>query len=204
MFDGLLQRVQQTFGCQALITTAVDKIKVLQRLKEGQDVNYPYIFLNLQGMSQNKESYATNAMARRGLMAVIASDHNQGRTVRLIPTNFDFELEFVTNRYSGVDQGSITAFSKRWLFAARCGYLKFSIDYGRLKINVSTTLGDQISIPSQENRLESESSYKLTTTLTVHGYVSESELGTQGVVQHLEVDATLQGTDGYQFFPFEE
>lgn len=204
VFEGLGNRIQQVFGCRCIYTTANDKTQVLARLSEGKKVEYPYIFMTLQNMGPNTESYATNRIARRGL-AVTVGD-NQAQTVRLLPTNFELEIEFITNKFKGFEQGSVLAFARRWLFARRCGYLKFNIKYGRLALWVSATLGEQVTVPQLENKVETETSYKVTTTITVHGYSSEPELGTQGIVQDLVVDGVVLNADGSlpgsQFFSF--
>lgn len=204
IFEGILGRVQQVFGCKVVFTTANDKTKTLARLREGSELQYPYIFLVLNNYSRNKESYVSRYLPRRGLMAVVGEE--QGQTVRLLPTNFDLEVEFVTNKFQGIEQGTVTAFAKRWLFAADCGYLKFNVMYGRLQLPISVTLGDAVPIPPLENKVEVESAYKITTSLTVHGYVSESVLGSQGIVNTLAVDEVMANSDGsipgHQFIPF--
>jgi hypothetical protein len=176
---------------------------VLQRLFEGRAVQYPYIFMTLQTLASNSESYMTNLMARRGIM--IARGETQGQMVRMMPSNFTLEVEFVTNKFQGLEQGSVLAFARRWLFARRCGYLKFNIKYGRLDLWIASTLSDDVVIPSLENKVETETAYKTTSTMVVHGYISEPDLGSQGIVNDIQV-TTLVGPDGKvpgsQFFAF--
>lgn len=204
VFEGLSKRMSQVFGCRCIHTNANDKTKTLARVFEGKPVVYPYMFLVMQSLSQNTESYTTNKMARQGVS--LQSSEGQSNTVRMIPANFEFEVEYVTNKFQSLEQGSVLAFSRRWLFARRCGYLKFNIKYGRLALWISSTLGDSVTIPQLENKVETETSYKSTVNLTVHGYISEPELGTQGVVQDVRVNEVLVGADGAvpgsQFFAF--
>lgn len=203
VFEGLVQRIQQTFNCPVLITTANDKTKQLARLREGKEVEYPYIFLTINSVAHNKESFSTNMMARRGLVTVVGQ---QAMTVRLMPTNFEIDVEFVTNKFQGNEQGTVLSFAKRWMFAQRCGYFKFNIMYGRLKINIGLTPSDTVATPPLENKVETETAYKVTTSMVVHGYVSEPVLGTQGIIQTLVIDEVVANpdgsVDGYQFIPF--
>lgn len=131
---------------------------------------------------------------------MVSVNENQGQAVRVLPTNFDFEVEFVTNKFLG-GQGSVMGFQKRWLFARRAGWLKFNVDYGRLQFPISLTLSEQVQTPQGENKVEAESKYLVTSTLTVHGYTSEEMLATQGVVTTVEMHMAVAGV-GAQFFPF--
>jgi hypothetical protein len=204
VFEGLSKRVQEVFDSICIITTAQDKTKALEKFLSGKKVEYPYIFITPQTLGPNKESYSTNQMARRGLRTVVGE--NQMQTVRVLPANFDFEIELITNKFMGPAPYSVMGFARRWMFAARCGYLKFNIQYGSLSLGISLTLADQVTLPSLENKVETETAYKVTATLTVHGYVSEPILGSQGIINELEVDVALAGAQGeddtVQFFPF--
>lgn len=202
--DGILRRLQQTFGVQAIFTTANDKTKTLARLREGSNVNYPYLFLTINSFARNPESYATNRLARKGVMTVVGE--GQGLTVRLMPANFEAEVEFITNKYEGTEQGTVSSFARRWLFASRCGYLKFNIMYGRLNLPISVTMSESVSIPPLENKVEQETAYKLNPTMTIHGWISEPAMGTEGIVTDLVVDEVFANSDGsvpsHQFIPF--
>lgn len=203
VFEGLSKKIQQVFNCICIITTANDKTKVLARVLEGKKVEYPYIFIVPQSLGANTESYNANFLGRRGLITTI--DGDVARTVRIMPANFDVELEFVTNKYQSLEQGSMLAFARRWLFARRFGYLKFNVRYGRLNLAIAPTLADVVTLPQLDNKVEAEASYKATTTLTVHGYISEPELGTQGIIEELKVQTFLNAdgsTPPTQFISF--
>ncbi len=204
VFEGLTKRFQQVFGCVCIVTTANDKTQALARLFEGKPVQYPYMFIVPQTLGVNAEGYTTNQMARRGL--VVTTNEGQSQTVRMMPANFEFEIEYVTNKYQGLEQGSVLAFARRWLFSRRCGYLKFNIKYGRLALWIASTLAETVTLPQLENKVETESSYKATANLTVHGYISEPELGSQGVVNDLRVNEVVVDSNGAvtgsEFFAF--
>lgn len=204
VFEGLSKRIQQVFQCICIHTSSNDKTKALERVFEGRSVQYPYIFMIVQTLGPNTESYATNRMARRGLLTTVHDGFAQA--VRMMPANFEIQIEYVTNKFQSVEQGSVIAFARRWLFARRCGYLKFNIKYGRLALWISSTLNDSVTIPELGNKVETESAYTATVNLTVHGYISEPDLGTQGIVQELVVNEVFVGADGSvpdsQFFAF--
>lgn len=204
IYTGLVQRMQQVFGCLPVITTASDKTALIARLRSGDQVEYPYMFLTIQSVAHNKESYSANGIARRGLTTLVEQD--QIYNVRLMPVNIEIEVEFHTNKFQGIGSEAVLTFAKRWMFAYRCGYLKFNVEYGRLNVAVSMTLNESVSTPPLENKTETETAYKVTSSLTLHGYVSEAQLATQGRITSLEVDQVLTNgggvVSGYQFIPF--
>lgn len=197
--------MRQVFGCPCVYSTSNDETQALSKMFGGKPVEYPYIFVSISTVGANHESYATNRMARRGV-PVVVSDEQVGM-LRLLPTSFECEVKFVTNRFSDIDQGSVTSFSRRWLFARRCGYLKFNINYGRLNFPIGIEMTDSVPVPKLENKVEQESAYPpITVSLTVKGYMSEPELGSQGIVNTVEVDSVVLNPDGSvpgsQFFSF--
>lgn len=199
VFKGLVQRASQVFGCRAILVTANDKQAALAKTFNGQPVEYPYLFITPGSLSNNTESYATNFLARKGLMTTVGE--KQGMVVKLMPANFETEFEFCTNKFMAVEQGSVLSYAKRWLFARRAGWLKFNVEYGRLRLPISLTLADSVPTPPMENKTENESVYKIVSTCTVHGWISEATLQTQGVVNTIELQTTIAGV-GAQFFPF--
>lgn len=193
---GFQQRFQQVFGAKCLFINANDKTKVLQRIfGEGEALTYPYAYFVIQSMGANTESYNAHAMARRGMVLGVNAD-NSLQTVRVLPTNFVVEVSYVTNKFESVEQGSVLAFVRRWLLARRVGYLKFSINYGRLQFGISHTLDESVNIPQRENIAENETSYLTTTSATIHGYISEPILGQQGKVNEVRVNDSLGGVKG--------
>jgi hypothetical protein len=201
---GFSSRFQQVFNCICLYATATDKMKALERVFGGREVTYPYALFTIQTLASNNESYVNQSLARRGLTTVVKDGFLH--TVRLMPANFEIEIEYYTNRYQGLEQGSVLAFVKRWLFARRLGYLKFNINYGSLTPMVGVTMSESLTLPPRENSVEQETVYKTVTTATIHGYISEASLGTKGVIQQLDVEELVLNPDGsvpgYQFFSF--
>lgn len=203
---GFAQRFQQVFGCLVTWTTATDKMQVIQKLFNGKEVTYPYACLTLTAMAANHESYNHNALARRGVRVTVGSNQTTIATAKLVPTNFEVEAEFITNKFQGVESGTVRGFARRWLLARRMGYLKYNVRYGSLSAGIGVTLSENVSIPVRENVVETETAYKTTVTATIHGYISEPILGSQGVTQEVIIDGQVVGADGkvpgYQFFAF--
>jgi hypothetical protein len=204
VFEGLQTRLQQVFGCLCFYTTSNDRTKILARLTEGEKPEYPFLFITLTNLTHTSDSYNTNQMARRGLRVKMGDGFM--RTVRIMPASFDIEIEYVTNKFQGLEQGSVLAFVRRWMFARRCGYLKFDIRYGTLNLWIAPMMNEQVNIPQLDNKVETETAYKTTATLTMRGYISEPVLGTIGIVENLQVNGVTMNTDGSmpnsQFFPF--
>lgn len=205
VFAGFQQRFQQQFDCPVIYTTSSDKTHALSRLLNGKPVTYPYAFMTVQNIGFNRDSYSSNWLARRGLISTVDAN-NVATRVRLMPANFDLEIEYVTNKFQSGDQGSALAFVRRWMFASRAGYLKFNVKYGSITLGISATLSDQPPIPLRENATENETSFKITTNVTLHGYVSEPVLGGVGIVSDVIANGVnLSATDssGTDFFDIE-
>lgn len=200
VLSGLLARYQQVFGCLCAYVTAVDKIKVIERLFEGKTPSYPYALLTLTGVTRNMESYNPHSMARRGL--VVDVGQGQAITTRVIPANFEIEIEYHTDKYKGFTGNSVLAYTRRWMFAQRMGYLKFNTRYGRIMFSTGATLADISGIPVRDSATDAETVYKLPSTLTLHGYVSEPTIGTVGIIDSIDLEQGVQDNPNSQFFPF--
>ncbi len=196
---GLSKRVSTVFGCKTLITTANDKTRALAKLQEGNAVEYPYAFITVQSMAINRESYVNTSLSRVGVPVVLSE--TQAFKARITPTNFNIEIEYHTNQFKGSAQ-SVTGFVKRWLFACKCGYLKFNVNYGRLEARIGITMDDQVTIPSLESKVDQEAVYKITANLVVHGYTSEPILGSMGIINEIDISETYGPAQGYTYAAF--
>jgi hypothetical protein len=201
VFDGILKRFTEVFQCRAAITTTNDKTRTLERFFSGNQVEYPYAFLTVQSVAHNKDSYQNTMLTRRGVR--ISTSENQIMAARILPTNFSMEVEFHTNKFSGIEPQTVMGYARRWLFAYKCGYLKFNIQYGQLETRIGVTLDESVSTPPLENRVENEAVYKITSNLVVHGYTSEPILGSQGRVSDIDLQMLFGSAQGYDFVPFE-
>lgn len=204
VLKGFQQRFQQQFECPCYYVTTNEEATIAQAAKEGEPLRYPYAFLRIQTVSSNTEGYSTNRMARHGLIAIVEDDNLVGHRVRCIPTTFDIEVKYVTDKFRSTQQGSVLAFIRRWLMARRIGSLQFNIRYGRLSLGVQVALGDSVPFSPRENAPENETSYQVLTTASIKGYVSEPVLGQQGIVNQVAMLEVLEaeGLSGGTFFPF--
>lgn len=203
---GFQQRFQQVFNCKCAYANEFEKTKVLERIfGQGQPLEYPYAWFEVQNVGHNKEWYSTQLMVRKGLVVSVDSGTTVQK-VRVMPCNFDLAITYVTNKFDSVEQGSVLAFARRWVLAYRGGYLKFTINYGRLAFNVALTMPESLAIPTRENVVETETSYKLTANLTVHGFLSEPVFAQGRKTNTVNVQATIQGVNpqivGSQFLAF--
>jgi len=206
VLNGFQQRFQQVFGAvKCAFINANDKTKILQRLFGDTPLEYPYATFEIRRVEENAESYNPHNFLRRGLVLDVASD-TEVRTVRVLPTNFEIEIEYTTNKFQSVEQGSVLAFCRRWLLARRLGYLKTSINYGRHQFGILVTMDPGIDTPSRENVVENETSYKISCRAVIHGYTSEPVLGQKGKVTQFNVNGQVGQVNGQiistQFFAF--
>lgn len=206
---GFQERFQQVFGAvKCAYINANDKTRILQKVfGEGQPLEYPYATFEIKRVDDNVESYNPHYLMRRGLVLSVDSNSTL-QTVKVLPTNFEIEIEYTTNKFQSVQQGSVLAFTRRWLHARRGGYLKTSINYGRLQFGIGVTLDPGIDIPSRENVTENETSFKIMCKAIIHGYTSEPVLGVKGKVNQFNVNGAVSGVNGKvvstQFFAFPE
>ncbi|EMI5828672.1 hypothetical protein ROB59_000276 [Staphylococcus aureus] len=188
VFEEFQSRFQQVFNCSkcAFINTH-DKTAQLQKLfGKGKPLTYPYAYFEVKKISENIDSYNPHQMMRRGMVLNVNSGSTI-QTVRVLPTDYEIDITYVTNRFQSVEQGSVIAFSRRWLMARRLGWLKGSIDYGRMQFGIGITMDSSISTPSLGNIVEAETAFAVSVSATVHGYTSEPVLGEQGKINTINV-----------------
>jgi hypothetical protein len=183
---GFAQQMIRQFRAEASYTTAPDKLKALQQYLGNKTPTYPYIFLNVQSTAPNNDSYNAHRLSRHGIPVSLNTDNNQIQTARIVPVNFEIEVTFITNKYTG-ELDAVQGFVTRWLFARRNGALQFNVDYGLSQLSISYMLSDNVPTPPRENPADGESVYQVVTTATVHGFISEPELGTRGRVNRIQL-----------------
>lgn len=199
---GFQQKVVEQFRCPAHYTTSPDKLASLKTLLGNEQPQYPYLFMTVQSGAPNVDWYTSRRLARYGVPVTMSDDKKQMFYARLLPHNFEMELTFVTNKYSGGLE-SVEGFQRRWMFGRRNGFLQYRINYGLTALDIAVVLNDTVSLPLRENPAEQESVYQVVATATVKGYMSEPELGSRQRVLEIETN-TLVGAfqvEG-QFFPF--
>jgi len=207
IFEGWNKRFQQVFGCKmCAFIQDNDETKVLNRLFDGKDIEYPYAWFKIDTTSNTPETFSTNYMARRGFDIAVRDD--KLLRAKFVPTTFDITVTYITNQFDGVYPGSVRSFLRRWPMARRSGFMKFKVNYGRVQFGINVELGDSVQVPAGENKTEQEAVYKITTNASIRGYVSEPEIQEIGKINHLDVVSQITGVNanvaGSQFFPFPE
>lgn len=192
---GVRQRVSETLVAKTIWVTSNDKSKALQRMfgnvaaAGAQDVKieYPYCFLKMgqfQIATDRGNVAALNLYGIKG--AVIVDDQKRSFRVKLLPADIQVTLEYVTNSFQiARDAG------KRLLFARHNGWLAFNVQYGRSTIQVVCTMPEDIQIPEKEADLGTVQEYVVSTAFTIRGYLSESTLIEEQIVDNVVVVADI-------------
>jgi hypothetical protein len=141
----------------------------------------------------------SHKLARGGVPVSLNADNNQIQTTRLVPANFEIEVTYVTNKYSGEGTDSVEGYIRRWLFARRVGSMNFNVDYGLTQLSISYSITDSAPVPVRDNPADAESLYMFTSVITLHGFTSEPELSSVGRINQIQL-AHPAGSG--QFFAF--
>lgn len=201
--EGFAKKMTEQFRAPAIFVSSPDKMRNLQTLLGNKQPEYPYIFLNVQTVTASNESYVTNRLARQGVPVRISTDNNQFELARIIPVNFDIEVTFITNQYSG-DLKSVEGFIRRWLLNRRNGASSFTVNYGLTNLPISYSVAEALTIPSRESPTEQEAVYPVVGSINLHGYISEPVLATRGRINQIVLSDSVPslGLPNEQFFSF--
>lgn len=198
IFAGFAQRFQQVFECKCAFINANDKTRILERLfGQGQPLQYPYAYFVVQSISANHDSYNPHRWVRRGL-EINVNTQGTVQTARIIPVNFEIEVTYVTNQFDSAIPGSVLSYARRWFLARRAGYLKTSINYGRVQLSINTLLDENLPIPQRENIVEQETKFDIVGRITLNGYMNDYTLGSKGVVNKVVITETVGGSTAPQ------
>ncbi|QRE00275.1 hypothetical protein [Burkholderia phage BCSR5] len=194
VLNGFASKFQQTFSCPMVVTNEHEKRKTLERLFGGKPIEYPYAFAAIESTDSAQYGYNAHYFVRRGIETVISEDGKSVATVRCMPLNFEMALEFHTNAFMGQlgDTNSVMTFIRRWNMAARAGYLKYTVNYGRLSFGINVTPSPSTTIPQKENISETENVYIVQANCTIHGWVSEPIMGNKGIIQEVTEELAIQ------------
>jgi len=189
---GLSKKFAQVFSCpQTIVSSAYEKMRLLSKRKVGEPINYPMAFLKVTGIGAATDRYVSPYMARTGTQTVASDDDNSAIAVKLLPANFQVEIEFRTDQFDLSAESSVLAFSRRWLFARRNGLLKFNVAYGKLSLMIGTILDEQVTVPERASTTEQVPEYLVTAGMQLLGWVGEPQTRTIGTVQNVDLDANF-------------
>lgn len=188
IINGLINRLANTFGCTVFYSNASNRLQVLR--DRNKNLRFPYLLLNLNSISFSTEFYNSHYLARKGMKVRLADSGNVLAKVRLLPATLDFKVEYFTDK--NVGDNSVLYFIKRWLFARRCGYLKYSIKFG-YEYAINVLMDESISQPIKDQETDQMSVYQCEGNLQVQGFVSEAQLLTEGVLTNLSMETRIKG-----------
>lgn len=201
--EGFIKKLGSQFNVAAAFVSSPDKTRLIQRLQQ-KELKYPYMFLLEQQVTAASTRYSTNRLARQGVPVQLSADGKQYAMARVIPVDFDIEVTYVTNKYTGIDTDSVNGFLRRWMFIRRNGSVNFTVNYGLTSFPVAYTAMESITLPPRESPADQEPVYQIVATLTVQGYVSEPMTGTRGRINEIILSDVVptSGLPGEKFYPF--
>lgn len=200
ILDGLTQKFARTFDCKPMITSAYEKMRLLKDRNANGQLVYPMAFLKISSMSAATDRYTSPYMARTGIQVVASDDNNSAIAVKILPMNFQIDVEYRTNSFDLSVDTSVLAFARKWMFARRNGKLKFNIKYGKAAILVSAVLDETVPVPDKASVTEQVPEYIINTSMVLQGWVSEPQTKIIGTVQAVKVDAALSNSTNYWAF----
>lgn len=196
IFEGVVKRLQQVFGCYVQYCNSPDTLLEMQKIRK--QVSFPYLLFSLSGISAMDQHYHTNYLARHGLR-INQSTANVSQKVKLLPCKFEFNCNYYTDVNAG--NNSVLFFMKRWLFARRLGYMKFTVNYGSNSYGCTVELDESVSQPEKDAQPDAYSFFKVDTRFSVLGFISEEQVQTEGVITtvrtELKVDNSVEATKDF-------
>lgn len=191
IYKGLADRFYQVFGTILTLTTSTDK-KSARAKQLGMDVGYPMAFAALKTFTIDETRYNPKALLIRGTTSGASSDSKLAYKAQFIPTIFSFEITYLSQ-----DIKEVTAYAKEWLFAAVGGYLKFSVGYGVVDVDISTELDREVNIPEKKTGLTDINEYEVVTTLKLIGYLSPDNLSKVQAITELQGTISVTSSADY-------
>lgn len=203
IFEGVVKRLQQCFGCYVQYCNSPDTLLEMQKIRK--QVKFPYLLFSLSGISAIDNFYHSNYLARKGL-SISHSTANVAHKVKLLPCKFDFNCNYYTDVNAGAN--SILFFMKRWLFARRLGYLKFTVKYGSNSYGCHIELDESLTQPEKEAQTDSYSFFKSDSRFSVIGFMSEEQVMTEGVITtvrtELKVDDSIESVKDFYWKSYDK
>lgn len=185
ILDGFLQRFQRVTGVPSLWTTANDEVQVLDRT--GAKLRYPYATLHHDSTAMDDKRGSTHAAARRGVSVNVLEDKKRGFKVHYLPARLGISVVMLDD--SARNRKKI---AHKILHAGRAGWLKFSVAYGDHSFDVGVDeYPMEMQLPLAESDESSDKKYRLEFRIVLSGYISESVLSEQQIIDTIEVSHLL-------------
>ena len=188
IFNGITNKLHQIFDCYVQFSNSENRMQEMLKIRKEKGIKFPYLFVSLSDTSFSQNYYNSNYLSRHGMVVKVAESGNALAKVKLLPCTFTFKVEYFTDK-NDAGVGSALWFTKRWMFARRLGYLKFNIKYGQT-YTCPVILDESLTQPMKPQESDALACYQIEGNFTVHGFVSESQLLTDGVLT--QVDTTFK------------
>lgn len=172
IITGINQRLYQAFNCPTYLSNSESWILEAERIRK-QVIKPPYIVGQLTSIRANDNFYNSNCLSRRGIVISDLSN-NVAYKSKILPVVYDYDI-----KYTCLDLEKTLWFMKRWLFARRLGYIKFTVKYGKESFGCNIELSDTVQQPQKEQETQGYSNYEVQTSMSVIGFMSEAELITE-------------------------
>jgi hypothetical protein len=185
VYKGLADRFYQVFKTVLTYTTSTDK-KAARAKQSGKDTGYPMAFAVLKTMAIDETRYSPKSLLLRGVTSGSSTDSKITYKAQLLPVIFSFEITFLSQ-----DIKEVTALAKEWMFSAVGGYLKFSVSYGVVDIDISCELDREITIPDKKSGLTELNEYEMPTNIKVLGYLSPDNLAKVQAVTEVDIEGAV-------------
>jgi len=191
VYKGFADRFYQVFGTVLTYTTSVDK-KAARAKQLGQDTGYPMAFAVLKSQAIDETRYSPKTLLLRGTTSGASSDSKLTYKAQFIPVIFSFEISYLCQ-----DIKDVTAFAKEWLFAALGGYLKFSVIYGVVDVDIGCDLDREVNIPEKKVGLSDVNEYEAVTNIRILGFLSPDNLAKTQAVTEIDVEGVVGDPASY-------
>lgn len=184
---GMALSFRRTFDAELTITNQSNKRELAQRRAQGQQLDYPLVFAELQTMAiPQTPGYRATSMLRRGITGQATTDNVGTFKIPLIPVDFTYQILYITNSFEQAEK-----FGKLWLMSAVAGFLKFDVTYGVANFGVSLELDRQIAFPQRDSSPDTTEEYELTTSLVLNGYASNDKMVSEQAATAVQVEGVL-------------
>lgn len=167
------------------MTNSTDAAQTLKKLREGAQVTYPYLVCGNTNVQLSEDRWKATTLLRRGMLVDANTNNLASRGVKITPTDYAFQLDFITNKFQ-----EARIFAERFLIARLTGQFKFNVNYGLSVFEIASTPEDNVTLPIREGDPTTAGEHKVTANLVLHGFTSSEPVDVQ-LVKEVVVDGYI-------------
>lgn len=190
VYTGLEKQWTSVFGGVAAIVQSTDKKRVLQEIAGGE-LQYPYTALTIASLAEIEGRGNTKFSALHGTPISLADDKTTYRRVGFLPLELTMNVEMTTNSFQQLNRLVNT-----WMFARIKGTLHFNVNYGRTSFSIRVHPSGSVSFPERQADNDSVQEYVLTSELSLHSYISDTESVQTDIIHEVQTELTLGAEPG--------